>query len=108
MAKAKIENEQLVLSRERQTRAVPPDPEDMNEERAQWADEALEAFTTNTGQYLAVEPADVVNDLITDIAHWCDRNKLQLSGILIRAIEHYGEETDGKGKQFRGVTITNR
>jgi hypothetical protein len=49
---------------------LPPDPDDKNEERAGWAEEALQAFQAVTG----TDDEDAIADLIADLLHLCDRN----------------------------------
>jgi hypothetical protein len=86
---------------------LPPSPEDIpeddpdmdagfNNHRAQWASLALQTFVLATGSDLE----DSVADLLTDLAHWCDRHGLYLSHEFERAKDHYDAETDGTGEQF--------
>ena len=42
----------------------------------------------------------IISDLLADLAHWCDRNEVDLPSALIHAAEHYRAETNGRGKQF--------
>lgn len=42
----------------------------------------------------------VVADLLCDIAHWCDRNGVDLQSALRLANSHYLEETGGRGTQL--------
>lgn len=83
---------------------VPPDPEEMNDERADWASNAIEAFRDAT----RTDIEDAVCDLLSDLAHWCDRNGQDFSHQLWRAINHYDEETGDDGKQFSRITIEPR
>ena len=46
---------------------LPPDPENMNDKRAAWAQIALNAFGDETGSY-------VLRDLLCDLMHWADRS----------------------------------
>jgi hypothetical protein len=48
---------------------LPPDPENMNDDRASWAEVALQAFMDETG----TDPEDAISDLIADLKHLCDR-----------------------------------
>lgn len=68
---------------------LPPDLEGMNEDRARWADTAVEAFVDNTGS----EPQDALPDLLCDLMHWCDRMGLDFNASLDRARSNYTDET---------------
>jgi hypothetical protein len=68
---------------------MPPDPEEMNQERAGWAQAALETFCGRTG----TDPSDAVSDLIADLMHWCDRTGSDWNSELARGMTHYNEET---------------
>lgn len=84
--------------------ALPPDPDGKNDDRAEWARCAIETFQGETGTY----NEDAVSDLLGDLAHYCDRNGLNLRHELLRASHHYDDETSGEfedGKQFDGITI---
>lgn len=80
---------------------IPPDPEDMNDQRAEAAGSALDTFTNDMGETGEDEDLDIQNltDLIADFGHFCDRNNIDFADILRRAQYHYDEETDNKGKQ---------
>lgn len=68
---------------------LPPDPERMNAHRAQWAATALDTFVSVTG----TEQEDAVSDLLTNLMHYCDRNRLDFNAELARAQTSYIEET---------------
>jgi len=70
---------------------LPPDPEQMNDKRAFWAEAALLVFQILTGTDLE----DSVCDLIADLMHWRDRNGMTFDNELRRARYHYEEETSG-------------
>jgi hypothetical protein len=70
---------------------IPPDPERMNDERAEWASSALAAFMSQTG----TDREDAVADLLCDLMHWCDRNGQGFGRELARAQDHYAAETLG-------------
>jgi hypothetical protein len=83
--------------------SVPPEEEfrdpntPTNEQRSGWANEALRAF----GQAVGVDTCETnVNDLINDLAHWCDRHGVDLWECWQGAAASYHEETNGKGVQF--------
>jgi hypothetical protein len=76
-----------------------------NDERASWAEAALLAFAQRTGlaKEIVGDKEDhffIISDLLADLAHWCDRNEVDLPAALIHAAEHYRAETNGRGKQF--------
>lgn len=72
---------------------LPPDPEGMNDERADWAEEALAVFMESTGS----DSGDAISDLIADLRHLCDRQPERYGTFdhaMCRATTHYTEETD--------------
>jgi len=79
---------------------LPPDPEKKNGKRSGLAKDALLAFTASSG----TDPEDAVCDLLTDLAHWCDRNGTTLTKELGRASRNYDEETGCKGTQLENFT----
>ncbi len=89
-------------------RWLPPDPEQMNTKRAQWAGEVLEFFEVYGERSHHESTADEqralmeqnLSDLIADFAHFCDRAGLEMRTVLRTAMGHYLEETDGAGDQF--------
>jgi hypothetical protein len=75
---------------------LPPDPEDMNDDRSEWASAAVEAFISAT----RTDNPDAVSDLLCDLMHFCDRNAgpgdEEFEGFeeaLDRARQNYEEET---------------
>jgi hypothetical protein len=72
-------------------RVLPPDPDQMNEKRALWAEAALLAFQSLTG----TDMEDAVCDLTADLMHWCDRHGMDFDNELQRGHGHYVEETSG-------------
>ena len=87
---------------------IPPDAANegtTNDDRALWAEAALLAFAQRTGQAKEIvgnkeDRFFIISDLLADLAHWCDRNEVDLPSALIHAAEHYRAETNGTGKQF--------
>jgi hypothetical protein len=78
------------------SKRLPPDPEKMNEERADWAQSAIDTFMDETG----CDFEDSVCDLLANLAHLCDRKGLNFEHELNRARDHYSAETNYKGKQL--------
>jgi hypothetical protein len=72
---------------------LPPGPEGMNEERAEWAGAALRHFQWITG----TDYEDALGDLLGDLMHWSDRNNFDFEAALYRARAHYQAETAKKG-----------
>lgn len=67
----------------------PPDPEDMNPARADWANVALAAFRVKTG----TDAEDALSDLLCDLMHWADYNGEDFEVQYARARGHYEDET---------------
>jgi hypothetical protein len=76
----------------RRTAHLPPDPEGMNDSRAEWAGKAIAAFKLETG----ADDEDVLGDLLADLMHWSDRNNYDFQKALSRAQGHYEAETGGE------------
>jgi hypothetical protein len=70
-------------------RPTPPDPEKMNDSRAEWAAASLRHFQSCTG----TDFDDALSDLLCDLMHWSDRNGFDFDGQLTRARTHYEAET---------------
>ena len=68
---------------------LPPDPENMNGKRAQWAEAALTKFKSLTG----TDDDTVLYDLLADLMHWCDRHAVTFNNEIDRARAHYDAET---------------
>jgi hypothetical protein len=68
---------------------LPPDPEDKNDDRAEWAAAALREFQRRTG----TDDEDALSDLLCDLMHWSDRNNFDFDTELSRARMHYEAET---------------
>lgn len=69
-----------------------PDPDGMNDDRAEWAQQAVDAFqlATNT------DPENLLADLLCDLMHWADRNAEtagSFEAALARAQSNYEAET---------------
>lgn len=77
-----------------------------NDERASWAEVGLIAFGQRTSMVRShigdkEDAFLVVADLLCDMAHWCDRNDVDLQSALRLAASHYREETGGEGTQLK-------
>jgi hypothetical protein len=77
-----------------------------NDERASWAEVGLVTFGQVTGMVRShlgdkEDAFLLVADLLCDIAHWCDRNGVDLQSALRLATSHYIEETSGQGAQLK-------
>lgn len=73
-------------------RELPADPDRQNDERAEWAQNALAEFSQATG----ADGADALTDLLADLMHLSDRNATDFEEMLKRARGHYREETDAE------------
>lgn len=76
------------------TLRLPPDPECMNDSRAERARVAIDAYCDDTG----TNPCDALGDLLSDLMHLCDREADTFGSFaegLRRAHNHYHEETQG-------------
>jgi hypothetical protein len=77
-----------------------------NDERASWAEVALLAYGQRTGTVGDKvgddeDPSVIITDLLADVAHWCDRNNVDLQSALASAAKYYQTETGGEGRQLR-------
>jgi hypothetical protein len=70
------------------TNTLPPDPEGLNDKRAQWAAAALRCFQDESGA-----DDEALGDLLCDLMHWCDRNSSDFDAALSTARMHYAAET---------------
>ena len=71
------------------TNILPPDPDGINTERAQWTDAPMRCFQRETG----TDDEDALSDLLCDLMHWCDRNDSDFDAALSTAQMHYEAET---------------
>lgn len=75
---------------------LPPDPEGMNDDRAEWAEHAIDAFGERTRMNTAGEDREtMLGDLLTNLMHWCDRNDVDWDMKLLGATVNYDGETSG-------------
>jgi len=73
-----------------------------NNERAQWADEAL----TNFRRATRCDHEDSLGDLLCDLMHWADRNNFDFEAALIRAQGHYEAECAKEADPATGDLLT--
>jgi hypothetical protein len=71
------------------TASLPPDVDELNHKRAQWAKTAVQAFIAQTG----VDYEDALGDLLCDLMHLSDREPFDFEAALDRARGHYAAET---------------
>ena len=64
----------------------------MNDSRATWAGEALNAFQRLTG----TDDGDILYDLLCDLMHWSDRNGVDFAETIEKAKRCYADETRAK------------
>jgi hypothetical protein len=83
-----------------------PDPDHItNDERASWAAVALLAYGKHK-EFIGEEIGDdeapylIVEELLADLAHWCDRNGVNLQAAIHHAKQHYQAEAGLRGKQL--------
>jgi hypothetical protein len=73
-------------------KALPPDPDGINDKRAEWARRAVATFQRETG----VEAALAVGDLLANLMHLTDREPERYGTFkrnMRRAKDHYADET---------------
>lgn len=75
---------------------LPPDPDGMNDARAEWAGEALNIFRSITG----AELDDLVSDFLCDLRHWCDRQGMDYNSASQLAEQHYLAEIGDPSSVF--------
>ena len=83
-------------------RKLPPDPEGMNDDRAEWAASTIRHFQCITG----TDYEDALSDLLCDLIHWADRNKCDFDAELIRARAHYDVNRRPKLTPYRRPKLT--
>ena len=70
---------------------LPPDPDNKNDERAEWGEIAIQAFR----EAVDADIYSALPDLLCDLMHWADRQTdlPSFDEALSRARSHYSEET---------------
>jgi len=79
---------------------LPPDPDNMNCNRARWAGAALSAFETAVGDKNGAS----ICDLLCNLMHWCDRNNKTFDDELLIARKYYEDETSTDEGEEHAVT----
>ena len=69
--------------------SLPPDPDELNSARAEWAQAAIIAFREVTG----AEEEEALSDLLCNLMHLADRQGKGFYASLRRAIDNYVHET---------------
>lgn len=69
---------------------LPPDPENMNDLRAEWARNAVHHFGKEVGSDISTDEA--LRDLLCNMRHYCDRNGWDFETALARATACYEQE----------------
>ncbi len=80
-----------------------------NEERADWAAEAVDAFAMATRLDASVDGIEtVLGDLLCNLRHFCDRHGLDFAALSAHGKWHYDQEIveDGpKAKRLRKAKV---
>ena len=76
-----------------------------NDRRASWAELTLQTFSRRAGTLPDFNASDeeraiALVDLLTDLAHWCDRNNVSMKQTIMSATAHYQAETESRGTQL--------
>lgn len=76
---------------------LPPDPDEMNEFRADCFNEAVVAFTMISGPGRVEEDDQtILRDMLCNMFHWCDRHGVDAGMALMQARACYNEEIGEK------------
>jgi hypothetical protein len=76
---------------------IPPDPDDLNEWRAELVRGALATFK---GEIRPCGLETLISDFLCDLAHLCDYEGISLPERLCAAADFYLEATNFRGKQL--------
>jgi len=83
-----------------------PDPDDMNEQRALWAEVALREFAYEVSAPQGMADTsnldNVASSFLCDLAHLADERGWKLVDLLRVARARYDLATEGQGEQFDG------
>src|SRR5438105_287733 len=83
-----------------------PDPDELNDERAHWAETALRGFAYEVSGPQGLEDLrqldHVASNFLCDLAHLADQRGWKLVDVLRVARAAYELETEGQGEQFDG------
>lgn len=72
---------------------IPDDPEEMNDERAEWAYYAVNAFADAVGYAGERDSQVIMVDLLKGLSLWSAENEVKFSAALVSAAMHYEHET---------------
>lgn len=72
---------------------LPPDPDGQNDDRASWAQHAIDAHGEITGATAAGDGDCNFADLLCNLMHWCDREGIDIHEALNDAHDLYRQET---------------
>lgn len=76
------------------TKLLPPDPDELNDDRAEWAGEAIDAFAAAVyAERNTEDDTTILADLLANLRHWADRNAVDFDSAMVQAICHYADET---------------
>ena len=93
----------VIAHMEQPTNHLPPDPDGQNNDRAKWAQVAIDAFQAETG----TDECDALGDLLADLMHLSDRTGTSFDFMLNRARGHYQTETEPEGRTMYRTTKEN-
>jgi hypothetical protein len=76
------------------TKLLPADPDELNDDRAEWAGEAIDAFAAAVyAERNTEDDTTILADLLANLRHWADRNAVDFDTAMVRALCHYADET---------------
>lgn len=77
-------------------RTLPPDADNLNDDRARWARIAADVFARETGLTTDGDGYEtIIGDLICDLHHLADREGIVWKAVIDRQDFHYEAETGG-------------
>lgn len=74
-------------------KGVPHDDDGRNDERSEWADQAVLVFRRRTG----TDHEDALADLLGNLRHWADRHGFDFEKEAARGAQYYKDETTPGG-----------
>jgi hypothetical protein len=76
---------------------LPSDPDHTNDWLAQQADSILVMCEEGCSEDVSL---NTLSNLLSKMAHWCDRNDFQMADVMKMAATSYGDDTATQGRQF--------